>query len=912
MEKEKTQNSRSLWRTKGEFYFNVPKKISKDAEIDNAKEDQIEKAQINELDDDDIGENANLRRHSSFRMPVEKLPFYRYAHIKEIKETVKIGVDMNYPYSFFVNNNGKCSLYSISSSCRPTFLGSASLPTSTSPSSPSITQPTSVAHYNDWIMVSTHDGVFQYQVNSIEVVRGQNIDDFVQMALPIQQQPTNLKPVVSFISSDVQIPDWPFPNASVIEASKLKEEDKQSIKRRVEESLAASKVAFKANLIAFYDHDVSSRVPLMPMSGPADDGVRKIAFTHRKPTIFQTICNNQWFEWDIQRQKLTNFGDGDGFQILTIDTSPILRTSFAVGTHGGNVMLHDTRTKTCVQMKFTEPHPISHVKFSPFIQPLLATSTDDFLVKLWDIRSGFDQPYLVLDGHTHEISGIQFSAHRADLLYTSSYDSTIRLWNINDQLPPHHSMISISPSPGSPIAEIVPGCHRTDSVYYSCFDGTTGMAKMNEVLFDDVIPHKLKDSDDRIAETLLYQRKNQKLLNKILPKVSKILTERSNVEPIFPLLDLTITRPYDLAQNKFDNNTPMKELIDFYSYFLTQAIPTQLMQQPEPNQLADATRFLLFGKVIGSIQKNDADTLIYEKRNILSTLEAFSREDILSISMVLASSTFDEALEVGNSYLDLLIRNKKLDKFLDIGYFLMFPTIYDDPVKSFQVLNQVEHNVRTALRTMLNNGPKVLAEIRDYIGILATASNDKENSMSRIYETLKKHDRFLSMFLCRTFLSAALSLQQWSSCIITAAQAAKDTVGFPFHDIMFNWLDNEVRERFYLAIVETLNSKNTAPASYINAISEVILVASQAQELPKQFEDMLDSLINLVHDILNNLLKGGSAVKISTANVTSLAIAIKRSVETPGRSVIQQGLRTRSVNTLMTLITNVISTAPPQ
>jgi len=96
--------------------------------------------------------------------------------------------------------------------------------------------------------------------------------------------------------------------------------------------------------------------------------------------------------------------------------------------------------------------------------------------------------------------------------------------------------------------------------------------------------------------------------------------------------------------------------------------------------------------------------------------------------------------------------NKKLDKFLDIGYFLLYPTIYDDPEKPFQVLNQVEPNVRTALRTMLNNGPKILAEIKDYVGILATASND---------------------------------------------------------NIMFDWLDDEVRERFYSAIIETLKSKNT-------------------------------------------------------------------------------------------------------
>ena len=44
---EKTENSRSLWRKKGGYYFNVPNKISRDAESDNREEDQAEKLEMN-------------------------------------------------------------------------------------------------------------------------------------------------------------------------------------------------------------------------------------------------------------------------------------------------------------------------------------------------------------------------------------------------------------------------------------------------------------------------------------------------------------------------------------------------------------------------------------------------------------------------------------------------------------------------------------------------------------------------------------------------------------------------------------------------------------------------------------------------------------------------------------------------
>ncbi|OHT12266.1 hypothetical protein TRFO_17938 [Tritrichomonas foetus] len=837
--------------------------------------------------------------------------FYTYNKVDH-NHNVKIALDVNYPLSFYVRNDGKCSLYTFNQAFK--HLGTASLPSSATASQSSlIGTPNSIAHYNNWLLIATNEGVHQYHVNCNDVVRGQNIDDFVQLNLLRRTQPVGRQFVASFISADVQISTWPNVVHSVNETMKLNRDSNKEIISTVERTLVETRTNFEATYTGFYNHETQDPPKIMPLSGPLNKGVRQISFSFRANS-YQSICGAQWFDWDIPKQSLRNVGSGDGFQLLSIDTSALLRETFAVGTYGGNVLLHDNRCKeTIQQMKFSEPHPISNVKFSPIVQPLLATSTDDFKIKLWDLRSGFDGAYLTLEGHTHEISGIQFSVHRADLLYTSSYDSTIKIWNINDQLPPHHCMTTISPSPGSPVTTLVAGCHRPDSFYYSCIDGSTGICRLKEELFEEVIPHRLTDPEDREAERLQYFRNNYQLLKLTLKKVKRIIDARTNVEPVFPLIDLSSQSVFDLSVNKPSlAQTPLKEVIAFFSYNLSNAIPQQFMQAPDPLQLSDAYRNKLFAKVIGSIQKNDAETLMLEKRSILTTLEAFPRYDILAITQVLAASFFDEALEIGSNYLDLLIRNKKLDKFLDIGYFLLFPTIYDDENKDFQLLSQVEHNVRTQLRTMLNNGTKILDEIRDYQAVLATASNDKDTSTRRLFDTLRKHDRFLSMFLCRTYLSITLSLGQWSACIITASQAAKDTNGFPFHDTLFNWLDTEVRQKFSEAILEKVQAKRTDPATFINAIAEVILIATHAQELPKDFEDSVNNLTEVIHGILKNILTNEDTVKMFNASPLSIALAIKQIIDKNGRSTSHQGSRTKNLNKVMTLITNVVSSAPTQ
>lgn len=331
------------------------------------------------------------------------------------------------------------------------------------------------------------------------------------------------------------------------------------------------------------------------------------------------------------------------------------------------------------------------------------------------------------------------------------------------------------------------------------------------------------------------------------------------------------------------------------------------MQAPETNQLADAKRFKLFGKVIGSILNNDAETLMFEKRNILSTLDAFTREDVLAIVQVLASSAFDEALEVGANYVELLLhgeRNKQ-EKGLDIEYFLLYPTIYDDPTKPFEVLNKVEHNLRSTLRTLLNNGPKILSEIRDYIAILACASNNTEQSASRIYDVLSKHERFLSMFLLRTYLNASLSDWKFSSCIIMASQAAKDTVGYPLHDSLFTYLNDTVRGMVSDKINEALDNQIFP----LPVISQVLAITMQAQELPPEFEELIKQLGEKILKKIEKFFSSVSPTEIDKIKkMKEFAGRIQQDIDKNNRSAVQG--RAQIITNIHKIVANFRQTYP--
>lgn len=76
---------------------------------------------------------------------------------------------------------------------------------------------------------------------------------------------------------------------------------------------------------------------------------------------------------------------------------------------------------------------IGHVLFNPAAENILATSSGDYTVKVWDIEAG--SPRLTLK-HTDIVQSLSWSAN-GSLMVTTSRDKKLRIWDVRQEKPAH-------------------------------------------------------------------------------------------------------------------------------------------------------------------------------------------------------------------------------------------------------------------------------------------------------------------------------------------------------------------------------------------------------------------------------------------------------------------------------------------
>lgn len=76
---------------------------------------------------------------------------------------------------------------------------------------------------------------------------------------------------------------------------------------------------------------------------------------------------------------------------------------------------------------------VGHVLFNPAAENILATSSGDYTIKLWDIEVG--SPHLTLK-HTDIVQSLSWSAN-GSLMVTTSRDKKLRIWDVRQEKPAH-------------------------------------------------------------------------------------------------------------------------------------------------------------------------------------------------------------------------------------------------------------------------------------------------------------------------------------------------------------------------------------------------------------------------------------------------------------------------------------------
>jgi len=82
--------------------------------------------------------------------------------------------------------------------------------------------------------------------------------------------------------------------------------------------------------------------------------------------------------------------------------------------------------------------PILDFEFNPFDDNMIATSSEDLTVKLWNIPDGgltehMKDPLLTLEGHGKKVMFSTFSPSAAHVIATTAFDCNTKIWNISEQ-----------------------------------------------------------------------------------------------------------------------------------------------------------------------------------------------------------------------------------------------------------------------------------------------------------------------------------------------------------------------------------------------------------------------------------------------------------------------------------------------
>lgn len=108
---------------------------------------------------------------------------------------------------------------------------------------------------------------------------------------------------------------------------------------------------------------------------------------------------------------------------------------------------------------------VGHVLFNPAAENVLATSSGDYTIKLWDIEAG--SPRLTLK-HTEIVQSLSWSAS-GSLMVTTSRDKKLRIWDVRQEKP----------------AQVVPGHQGAKNSRVTWMGehdriATTGFSKMSD------------------------------------------------------------------------------------------------------------------------------------------------------------------------------------------------------------------------------------------------------------------------------------------------------------------------------------------------------------------------------------------------------------------------------------------------
>ena len=145
------------------------------------------------------------------------------------------------------------------------------------------------------------------------------------------------------------------------------------------------------------------------------------------PASILSLCSDHIFMWDVSRSDAPLVKQ-KAKGVSCFDASGRRDGVVALGGRKG-LSIRDMRIRGVGGLSPPSQSGtfVSHVKWSPNNENMVAAVHDSTTVRVWDVR--MSEPLSTYRGHTDMITGLEWSPHQANELVSASKEGTIRVWD---------------------------------------------------------------------------------------------------------------------------------------------------------------------------------------------------------------------------------------------------------------------------------------------------------------------------------------------------------------------------------------------------------------------------------------------------------------------------------------------------
>lgn len=162
------------------------------------------------------------------------------------------------------------------------------------------------------------------------------------------------------------------------------------------------------------------------------DRVKSVDMHPTEPWVLAALYNGKVYIW--------NYNTQDVVKQFEITDLPVRAAKFVVRKQwvvAGSDDMHCTvmNYNTMEKVKRFEAHAdyIRSIAVHPTL-PILLTSSDDMLIKLWDWDKGWENSQ-TFEGHTHYVMMVAFNPKDPNTFASASLDKTVKVWGLNSTSP---------------------------------------------------------------------------------------------------------------------------------------------------------------------------------------------------------------------------------------------------------------------------------------------------------------------------------------------------------------------------------------------------------------------------------------------------------------------------------------------